>query len=137
VIAVSAELLRTLDSVTDVASAQAAAPKMRELTPQWKSTADVATAAFLTLPDDQQNAVMLQAMELTGKQLEEAAVTHGTDMPRQIQRVAKSPAGTVLQAELVALRDAFLTTRGPYSPVTARRRMEELLGPVGSPIKTE
>jgi hypothetical protein len=137
VMAVSTELLRTLDGVTDESSAQAAAPKLRELTPQWKSTAELATAAFLALPDEEESAVMAQAMQSTATQLQEAGRTHGPDLPSQIQRIAKTPAGQVLQNELIALRDAFLTTRGPYSPVTARRRMEEKLGPVGSPIKTD
>ena len=110
---------------------------MSELTSQWKTAAETATAAYLALPEDQQDAVLQEAVASSMVQLNEIRLAHSPDMPSQIKRIARSPAGPVLQDELTAFRDAFLTTRGPYSPVLARRRLAEQLGELGSPLKTD
>jgi hypothetical protein len=133
----SRELLRTLDGVTDEASAQAAAPRVAQLTQQWKASAETATAAFLALRESEQSAAMIAAGQQVDARQADLNLQHGPDLLEQIQRIARSPAGPAIQRELMGLRDAYLTTRGPYSPTTVRRRIEEKLGPVGSPIQVD
>jgi hypothetical protein len=131
------ELLLTLDGVTDEASAQAAAPRLGRLAQAWKQAAETATAAFLTLSDEEQDELMMEAMAAQAPKIDALSIQHDGDLAAQIQRIAKSPGGPAIQRELIAVRDAYLTTRGPYSPLLMRQRLAEKLGPVGSPIKTE
>lgn len=131
------ELITVLDGVTDEATAQAAAPRIAALTPQWKDQAQAATAAYLVLPDDQEGSAMQEAAQQVQSRIEAAPERRGgRNFIEQTQRIAAAPYGASLHDELQALRDAFLTTRGIYSPTRARQHVEEKLGPVGSPIKT-
>ena len=136
VLKIMEEIIKTLDGVTDEASGQAAAPRLAELTPQWKSAATAATAAYVVLDDDEGDRIYSEAMRTYQSKSVNVQLTHGRDLIKQIQRVAKV-GGPAIQQELTAFRDAFLTTRGIYSPTRARERMAEKLGAQGSPLVTE
>jgi hypothetical protein len=134
---ITVEIVQTLDSVNDEATARAAAPKLAELTGQWKNAAESATAVFLTLSDEQRDAVFMEASQASAPFMANLQTTQNSDPTEQVQRIAAAAYAGAIQRELIALRDAWLTTRGSYSPVLFRRKIEEKLGPVGSPIKPE
>ncbi len=137
VLATSEELLELLNSIQDETSAQAAAPRIAQLTQQWKVQATAATTLYLTLTDEQQNAVMQQGQQEAMAQAKSKPNSRGGNAIVEIQRIATSSAAPAIIHELTALRDTWLTTKGIYSPVTTRRRIEQELGPVGSPLKAQ
>jgi hypothetical protein len=137
VMALICDLIKALDGVTDEASAQAAAPRIAELTPQWQSAAKIGTAAYLALDDDEEVAIYKEAMQASYAKQGELELTHRGNLLDQMRRIAKSPGGPAIERELVALRDAILETKGIYSPKLMRERMAEKLGGAGSPLTTD
>jgi hypothetical protein len=130
-----ADIMVTLDGVTDRASARQAASRLAELTPKWQSAAKVATAAYLALDDNEKDRILNSAAQAQMVQASKLQLTHTLDLIRQMKRAAEA-GGRAIEQELTAFRDAFLTTRGIYSPVLAREKMAKALGPVGSPLAT-
>ncbi|HZU39367.1 MAG TPA: hypothetical protein VFA18_25805 [Gemmataceae bacterium] len=135
VMAISQELLRTLDSVTDEASAREAGPHLAKLTLSLPTAMRNATALLLTLSKTEQQTVMVQGALEAEKAQRALKLAHPNDnLIDQMVRVARGPGGGILRTELRDLRDAFLSSHGPYATVTVRKRIVQRLGPLGSEL---
>jgi hypothetical protein len=146
---ISQDITEALESVTDNETSNAAAGRLAELVPHLEQAMQKATTALLAVERSNTAKQELLRMsiqrtdddvEFTNQVREELGLEdpkdENVDLIDVMVRTVKKPISGPLRNELVKLRDVFLRGRAPAMPVVIRRRVEQKLGPIGSPLKT-
>lgn len=146
---ISQDIAEALESVTDNETSNAAAGRLAELVPHLEEVMQKATTALLAVERSNTAKQDLLRMsiqrnnadvEFTNQVREELGLEdpndENVDLIDVMVRTVKKPISGPLRNELVKLRDVFLRGRAPAMPVVIRRRVEQKLGPIGSPLKT-
>jgi len=146
---ISLDIAEALESVNDDESSNAAAGRLAELVPNLEEGMQKATAALLAVERSNTARQELLRMsiqrnnadvEFANQVNEELGLDDlkdaDVDLIDVMVRTIKKPISESLHNELLKLRDVFLRGRAPAVPVVIRRRVEQKLGPIGSPLKT-
>lgn len=143
------DVAEVLESVTDNESSNAAVERLTELVPKLDGAMQKATTTLLAVERSNTSKQELLRMsiqrttadvEFTNQVREELGLEDpkdaDVDLIDVMVRTVKKPISEPLRNELLKLRDVFLRGRAPAMPVVIRRRVEQKLGPIGSPLKT-
>lgn len=146
---ISQDIAEALESVSDNESSNAAAGRLAELVPNLEEAMKKATTTLLAVQGSNTAKQELLRMniqrtnadvEFTNQVREELGLEDpkdvNVDLIEVMVRTLKKPISGSLRTELIKLRDVFLRGRAPAVPVVIRRRVEQKLGPIGSPLKT-
>ena len=146
---ISDDIAEALESATDTESSNAAAVRLAELADKLKDSMSKATAALLAVESSNTAKQELLRMsiqrttadvEFVNQVREELGLEEpkgdDVDLIEVMVRTAKKPISGALRNELLKLRDVMLRGRAPAVPAVIRRRIEQKLGPIGSPLKT-